>query len=329
MSREPAHADINFKVKNRYRVTRLDKDLNVIERSGWSNNLMTDYGFDLFMTTTSYIGLSCVVGAGNTTPSEADEYLQTFVAGTANLKATVVPEYHTSASPRHVLYRTQWRLNPTGSSYSVSEVGIGMEPSSSPAGITSGQKIGSRSLVVDNLGAPTTVSVLGDEYLDIEWELYWYVPEDVSGVVSITDNGTPIDITWTVRASDMSGFGWPQISGGAIYLRGFIPQGGGAANDSSAYATQTLGAYTSRMDGTAYPFGSSPAPWTAASYTPGSKQRDWTLRLNLTAANITGGIGSMRFVIFLGQLQMSFSPKLQKTASKVADLVFTCSMSNV
>ena len=328
MSHDLNIGTLEFKVKNRYRLTRVNASEEIVEQSGWSNNLMTNHGFDsLLGGSHGFVGVSCVVGAGNTTPSESDEYLDSYLYGTSNMTATVNPTYNTTVSPRYVKYAFKWRFNPQGSSYTVSEVGVGFSPGGSPAGTTSTQRIGSRSLVVDSGGSPTSVSVLSDEYLDVEWELYYYVPEDAGGTVSVTVDGTPVSTTWTVRGALMSGSTWPPVVAGvAMYLRPLTF----SISDTAAtrlFETTTLGAYSAIPSGSAGNVGSN--VWSPSSYTAGSKTRNWELTLNLAVGNFSGGVGSCQISPYIRHFQMRFSPALAKTAARVGKLNFTLSMSNV
>lgn len=317
------HREMKIKVGNRYKLVRRDKDLNVIEESEWFNNLMTKHGFDRMLSDDDIVYLACVVGAGNTPPDEDDEYLDSFLYGSRSMLPTadppfVRPVYEAVNSPRHVKYPFLFRFEPTGSSYNVSEVGVCFLNGTQAPNST--DRVASRALVVDSLGDPTSVSVQSDEYLDVYWDMFIYVPEDSSGQAIVTDDGTPVPTDYVVRGANMSGSGWEAVNvNSSRTLRVFFPS-------AVRYSPQqSLGEYSSFPAGITTSYVKTPM---RLPYTPGSKTRSYTFPLALGEANI-GGIGAWLLNIGFGQFQMSFSPKMNKTSAKVATLGVTVTLDNV
>lgn len=95
-----------------------------------------------------------------------------------------------------------FRVSPRGESRSYSELGVGWNDSN----------LFSRTLIKDPQGNPNTISILGDEYLDVTYEVRLYIPAEtaVYQVVPTGDDIEPRTITvHASRANTVSGtFGW-------------------------------------------------------------------------------------------------------------------------
>jgi len=253
------------------------------------------------------------VGTGTTSESASDTALVTFVAGTANVISSSSTAQ--ASAPYYASWTRTFRFNPgfAGSpgNVNISEVGISSQ-------ITTGDLF-SRARVKDGASplADTTITVLGDEWLDVAYELRLYPdhilpggsPDDGSGTITISGAGSPEVFSYAVRPSN--------VNSTTYYSAGNIR--GRLATFAGVYATafeatSVLGAVTSAPSGS-----SDNIPGTAsyATYSAGTFSRDVTLTIGLTDANLTGGVGALLFGTGLGAYQMSFSPAVPKDATKV------------
>ena len=98
--------------------------------------------------------------------------------------------------------RRVFRVTPRGVNRTYAEMGVGWNDSN----------LFSRTLIKDPQGNPNTISILGDEYLDVTYEVRQYMPVNTV-VYSVTPTGDDTEIrTITVRASMLNtlspNFGW-------------------------------------------------------------------------------------------------------------------------
>lgn len=160
-------------------------------------NLITDNGLRLFGSSANYINY-CNIGSGSTVPSASDTSLANRLRGsnTAN-GADINGVDNTDALNPFVYRRRLIRFVPTGSAYNVSEIAFGAD--------SAGLNLFNRVLVKDGGGSPISLSVLGDEFLDVRIEVRVYPPmTDMTGTLTPTGKDTT-PRTWTARASGSGG----------------------------------------------------------------------------------------------------------------------------
>jgi len=224
----------------------------------------------------------------------------------------------------------------------VSEAGIASNSISSTTNTT---PLYSRGLLVDVMGAPTSISYNAkDEYLDVYWELTWWVPAEVSGTVTLNLLGTDVVHNYVVRPSN-----WRQLTSTAngnwilptadingIYLSrlGMYMSNGtvSAGNSAETHAASgPIGTFTQFPTATGGRFVVSSAaiqPMTV------DKQRDWEIQFAPANGNVPGGIGVVHLGTrrdggFVGaSWQVSLSPKIDKTATRNFNLMVRCAMGN-
>lgn len=95
-----------------------------------------------------------------------------------------------------------FRVSPRGENRTYSEMGVGWNDSN----------LFSRTLIKDPLGLPSSISILGDEYLDVTYEVRMYMPVDTA-TYTVTPTGDDKEPrTITVRGSNLntssSTMGW-------------------------------------------------------------------------------------------------------------------------
>lgn len=265
--------------------------------TGWFPNLVTDAGLER-IGTGPYL-TACHVGTNNTAPNVLDTSLAGYLAGTTTIQASSFGAQ--STAPYFGWKTITYRFAQGAAAGNISEVAIAT--SAAPAAT-----IFSRALVLDGGGAPTTVTVLPDEVLDVTYQLRLYPPltDNVQSGVTITGSGTH-DIT--VRAANVTSSLWGAFLGEQAKFNPSAPNYFMARNGS-------IGAITSGPAGTssgatAYNFG----------YGAGSLYRDGGATWGLNAGNLSGGIKSLEWTTSLGLFQCEFSPVINKISTKTLNLV--------
>lgn len=256
------------------------------------------------MATNPSYAAACQVGSSGTTPSVSQTALISRIAGSTTqvVNNTIV----SGSVPYYVALQRSFRFAEGVAAGNIAEVGIGTGPT--------GTTLFSRSLVKDSLGNPTTITILPDESLDVIYELRYYAPDEISGVIVATGNiGGTYD--YTLRPSNVStvgtGNGWsmsPQTqngsgSTGSIAYEGAI--GLPTAQPSGASATITLP--------------------TAGSYTSGNFYLDRAVTASAAQANSLASVRSMFFKMGVGSYQIEFDPPIPKTSNDVIQLTIRLS----
>jgi hypothetical protein len=271
----------------------------------WFENLILDQGLDFLASGVSYLN-SCQVGTGSTAPAAGQTALTTHIAGTSTLTGVGVTTTAESA-PYYVAHTLKYFFGEGVAAGNLAEVGVGTA--------TSGTTLFSRSLIKDTFGAPTTITVLPDESLEVTYQLRYYAPaSDVSGSVVATGNiGGTYD--YILRAAKVTtvdpGNGWT------------LPrsQGLGTTNSVGFFATASdIAAITS-----APAFSNPINPPVASAYVGGNFYIDWTITATAAQANIAGGVRSFLVNIGIGTYQIQFDPKIPKTLTDVVQFVIRLS----
>lgn len=265
----------------------------------WFPNIITNNGLNLWTTTTQYINF-CQVGAGNSTPLVTDTALASFIAGTVN--PTIDRNINGLAPPYYSYLRNVYRFTAGVAAGNLSEVGVGAQNNGN---------LFSRALIVDGGGNPTTITVLGDEVLDVTYELRMY-PKVTDTVSVIVLDG--VNYTATIRpASILTESSWRMAVPGNN--PNFFTGGGGTV----AYpAASVLGPITGIPTGST---SADQATVSSAAYITNSYYRDVTLSFNLNDGNRAGGTGAMLFYSSPGQYQIGYSPAIPKDNTKILSIV--------
>ena len=276
------------------------------------DNLITNIGLRTYCGSGEinygYYGPYCLLGKGQNTPAVTDQFLGSFFASSRAFFDT----YIAGVSPDWVWGKLVTSRFNAGFSNgdAITEIGIGGED----------QKLWCRALILDELGRPTSLVVLPNEYLDVTYTLYYH-PDLTDKQFTFTMSG--VTYSCIARAATV----------GYIPLRSNVfigtPFGCGVV-----YGSQTLGQVTdapSTAEGfETNLFGASRVAWN--SETPFTQRSLQTLPVD--AYNIAGGIGSM---LVMGasenaggiesRSQISISPKLPKDANSQITLTFAKTIS--
>lgn len=282
----------------RFRFTRIHAKSGVVrQRTGWMNNLITDWGLN--RKGTGGVGTFCHVGSGSNAPAVTDTVLQTWVAST-NLNQSTNGGA-TGSAPYYGFVRRTYRFQEGDAAGNIAEVGIG------PNGLSTSELF-SRALVLDALGNPTTITVLIDEILDVEYELRQYSPT-VDAEYTVVDSGSAVSHDITVRAASVnSASSWGGNTGiGALN----VLNGGVRFNQQWIAYDGAIGSVTQLPSGNFTLISASQI--TEGAYSNNSLERTASANLQLEVGNLASGIRSLRFGSSVaGTYQAEFDPPIMK-----------------
>lgn len=283
-------------VSGRYQITASKLDGRSRVLADWFENLILDAG--LVELGNRQCATVCSVGTGNSEPVSTQTALDSFLASTSTVNVQVLNM--ASTPPYYGFNRKTFRFPLGGVIGTIAEVGVGWA-----------EGLLSRSLIKDSNGAPTTITLLPDEVLDVTYEIRLYAPT-VDRVESLVINGTTHTVT--TRAIDVTGWVWS-----GYFNDGYIGGRVRATRDYFGYYNASYGLVpvtNSLLSGnttnvTAVVHGG----LFDDNYT-GNKTVTGGQVLGLNDANLTGGIGRVEVrTSNLGVYQMHFSPAIPKTSA--------------
>lgn len=284
------------------------------------DNLILNSGLDRLGvgTAVSY----CQVGSGAVAPAVTDTALQTFVASSNTTGPNNGTATYTAGPPDYIEYLLVRRFNPGVATGTLAEVGFGWSASTG--------SLFSRALILDGGGSPTTITVLSDETLDVEYRLRVYPPaSDVTGSISIS--GSSYD--YVIRPSGVStNYATSPAWNPSVLFSTASISGIRNTTDAKVYgAGATLGARTSPPTGGIGGATSiAGATYTETAYSTGSYKRTCKISVPISAGNVSGGIQCMVFGFqssnsansYGAGFQISFNPAIPKDNTKVFEVTF-------
>lgn len=289
----------NIGLEGLFRLQTFKKDSpEIIQDSGWFSNMILDSGLNKMIGSFSYLDYACV-GTGTNPVTATQTALQTFLVNS---------EYGTSAgngitgsNPYYCFQRVRYQFTVGTAAGNLTEVGIREG--------TSGTLF-SRALIKDNLGNPTTFTVLGDEILQITYELRCY-PNQSDIVINNVESSAGVTHTVTIRPANntsifaqnyaypfTSSFYTIDIRTGAITASTTSPSG-----SISGGSTNTLVNIT---------------------YVQNSFKRQFSTTWSVNNGN-SNDINSCSLAGYMGLFQVGFNPPLVKTSSDILRLDFELS----
>lgn len=198
-----------------------------------------------------------------------------------------------------------FRVSPRGENRTYSELGVGWNDSN----------LFSRTLIKDQLGVQSTITILGDEYLDVTYEVRMYLPVDTA-IYTVTPTGDDIEPREiTVHASRLNTASWLFGWGLAHYGKpGSINYGkpGSLCGDFREFQHNRF--FTGRRGGI-YQDPEGDVVGTAFNASSKVRTSDTSMTFNFTR-DLPDNIGTLR-TLQVSQLgycfQMQFSPPFVKT----------------
>jgi len=327
---KPFKTEMMFGLEGRYKIMahKVDAEGNIISSrtaADWFDNNITDYGLNLLGNpkrasggTAGYVICGCAVGTGNTAESNSDTTLAAGLAASSTVQVSWATTAQTATAPYYLTSSITIRFGTGVAAGNLSEIGmLGGATTAAANG-----NVFSRALIKDGGGAPTTITILSDEILDVTYQLRTY-PTSSTGSFNQTINGVSTAFTYTVTPGGMSRTGGTLGSNNwAMNLwqntNGFV------ANSYNANASIEGGLFTA-APGTApnIPSGGSSDAWqtvSTAAYTDGNFYKDCTFNMPLNNGNFTSQTWVISFDP-LGMFQIQMSPTMTKTASMTYSFV--------
>lgn len=289
-------------------ITRGD---GTVEETGWFHNLILDQGLDRIGSSNSVseIARYVQVGSGNIAPAVTQVALQTFVAGADGGSSAV--SYTNEGSPLYAtLFTYDYAFGQGAVVGNITEVGIGWA--------ASGSTLFSRALILDNLGVPTSITLVAIDQLTVFYRLK-LVPPLTDTTSSVTISSTTYN--YTGRVSSVGSFAvWP-------FAPDYLNQPDGAWVQS---AGSVLGPITGSPTGGT--FQSSTVAVARLSYSPGTYYRDSTFSWPITQGNVPGGIQCIIFIWVPAsamRFQYRFDTPIPKTNTRVLTMTVRLSWARV
>jgi len=276
----------------------------IITRELEFDNIITNNGMDHIGERSDWWQF-CHVGTGTATELVTDTALGSFVAGQV-YDADIAKSYKTvqGGSPYYGKMIRHYRFDPGEATGNIAEVGI------SPQGTTG--DLFSRARVKDGGGSPTTITVLADEYLDVDYSYRQY-PAYVSGDLDSIVSGED----FILRGSMVTTYNNMAIGCGNV--AGYMAVGTTVATAYSDDAA--LGAVTGQPSATSSS-NIEAADASNANYSGADYYRDITYTWGLDDANFGAGNGikAIRFNTQMGSYQLLFDTEQPKTNIDIAEL---------
>lgn len=310
-----------------------------------AKNLLLNGFFDALLDISTATHINGVVfGAGTATPFETDTALQSYLGGGNSFQAQGVIR-NSTVSPLSVTNWVTIRCAEGAVVGNVSELGIYRSTSESALAPSSTRALATRARIVDGAGLPTTITVASDEFLEVTF--YWtvYLMDGVTGTLTINLLGTPTNFDYEIRPISMQNTAlvsnfhnantFPSPVGTRDLTMGFVVGTANNVLNSGVTGETSFGDPNSSDVPPNHNIASNKfTTITAGSYTPGSKQRTFTLRLPLNNGNIASpGIRSFNLVTGRGTLpwflhQVLLDGPFQKMAGQVFDLPIQVTLGN-
>lgn len=292
--------------------TGLRGEYNVVVRhadgstteTGWFKNLILNSGLNLLGSSSEPIKYARV-GTGNSTPVVTQTSLDAQIASTASSIGGYTSRVNSGSPLYQTLYTYTLAFAQGAVVGNITEVGIGWQQT--------GATLFSRALILDNLGNPTTLTLVSLDQLTIYYRLN-LVPSVADTTGSVTLNSTPY--TYVCRASNVSGFG----NSSAV----FQTSSDGFSNAYPNIYTYPAGSVLGTVNGTPTGSGLYQQPTQSnVAYSSGTFYRDSTWTWGPAVANHAGGLQAIQFQWGLNGYwfyQLRFDTPIPKTNTNTLTL---------
>lgn len=272
---------------------KADRDGNPISETkevvaDWFDNLILDQGLNGLGTRSIHDSTSWIhVGSGSSEPEPGDSGLGNQIGSTSNSQAQT-DSNQSSEEPYYLFRRVTRRFSAGNAAGNLSEVGAGWG--------SGANQLFSRALILDAEGAPTSITVLSDEVLDVTYEIRVY-PDitDSTGVVEI--DGVAYD--YIARAANINQSGGS--TGWQLNRHGTF---GGGDNTAAVYSGEIGDAFSVPTGASSASSSRSNGVYQDSSFN-GSASATW----GLNAGNV-GGVRSMRASVGWTLWQVQFASQV-------------------
>src|SRR5690606_26890682 len=195
---------VGSRVKGRFKLRAMKGDF-VMRETPWCPNIIVNGAFDFWLQNATNTGImGFVAGAGTSTPQPTDTSLQSFLGGGGLVQEGWVTK-NTTVSPRSITVGVRIRAGEGAVVGNVAEIALCRGTTGTPNNST---PIFNRARVVDEMGNPTTITVLSDEFLEVIYEITLYAIEGATGTLTINIDGTPTNFDYEIRPISMNSTQW-------------------------------------------------------------------------------------------------------------------------
>ena len=188
----PAKASAVWKV-------RVMKGNIIMRESAWMKNVIVNRWWDHLATYGSTSGIKgFIAGAGTSSPLETDTGLQSYLGG-GNSFQSVQQIVNSTVSPRSTTTVVRIRAGEGAVVGNVAELALYFATGSSSVNPSNSVQIANRVRVTDETGAPTTIPVANDEFLEIECRTTWFAIDGVTGIWELSNKGVLETYNYEIR----------------------------------------------------------------------------------------------------------------------------------
>lgn len=295
---QPSHIEL----RGFFKLTAVNADTGEERFLGEFENLLLDGGLN--GCGTAQMMAACAVGSGSTAPIVTNTQLENLINSTTNRIAQTIG----GDASGYGWIRTTYQFAAGSAAGNISEIGIG----------NTATNLLSRTLIKDGSGNPTSITVLSNEYFNVQYEVRGYPP-----AADVTFNAT---IQGVIYACVIR----PCLIGTSAWAPWFMfnvattHSGDHADGDDVELYDGDIGPMTGRPSGSSYGVGQI----VYSGYVNNSLSVSAiTPPIGLDAANFSTGIKSIEFGTSCGRWQCSFTPPIPKDNTKTLALNLSASWS--
>lgn len=302
---------------------RKQKDDTLVRRMSF-DNLITDAGLEMMNSNSGRDGgvmTFCHIGASSQQPSYSDTTLISWIRANRSRGSVAHEPFAAPGGAAGTRSTANYRFSPlnSGSGITISEIGVSFESSSTAS-------MFSRTLIKDEQGDTTTITILPDEYLDVEYTLT-FTAANIETFSTLNIRGETIEVS--IKRYD--------FSPGTTLIRtlnGFCYSGPRPTvwlwNKSPVFEHFPVGRSRPGTGWISLPNNQTPYSVYWAAYVSGSHERSIKIRLDPQIGNSDTGISGMTidhvswgtYSYYIGYFQIKFDPPIKKTAEDVLTLEF-------
>lgn len=316
----------------------------IMRESAWCKNLIVNGWFDrLFQNPNSQTVIAgFLAGAGTSAPDVTDTALQSYLGG-GNSFQEAWSSVNSTVSPRSKTHGIRIRGSEGAVVGNVSEIALYYNTTGAVLAPASNRSLINRARVVDELGDPTSISVLSDEFLEVVWEFTIFAIEGATGTITINIDGTPTDFGYEIQPISMNSNSWwganlSTTNNYSAFVLSGVPNGSSSSSTGLPHVTgETVfsdPSSSSNPDG--YSSGNNFTSRVLGTYTTGTLQRTTTIRLPLNNGNLAApGIRSINLTMAAQAAtsswcahQVLLDGPFIKPATHIFDLPVNVSMGN-
>jgi len=272
-------SNFNLKLAGEYKIVVNKADGTTVE-TDWFSNLILDQGLDRIGAGWNQVIAYAQVGTGTIAPAVTQISLETPAGGSTQQTSPNGGIVNSGAPAYETTYTWSFAFAQGAVVGNITEIGVGWA--------ATGSTLFSRALILDNLGNPTSITIVAIDQLTVFYRLKIVPPlSDITGTVTI--GGTPYNYTARVaQAGSFANATWTFWASQIAQAGSLVPPRGALTYGSGSVLGAITGSPTLAS-------GTSTTSISSGTYTPGSFNRDATVTWSISQGNATGGIQAIAF----------------------------------